>query len=56
MVFGRRLIAKFSFEPARFWDTGGNFPQVCASALYPGASQDPMCELAEAVESAIADR
>jgi len=56
MDFGRRLIAKFCFEPARFWDEGGNFPQVCASALYPGASQDPMYELAEAVKSVIADR
>jgi hypothetical protein len=56
MDFGRRLIAKFCFEPDRFWDKGGNFPRIGENALYPGASQDPMCALAEAVKSAIADR
>jgi len=56
MDFGRRLIAKFCFEPDRFWDKHGNFPRVEEDALYPGASQDPMCMLAEAVKSAIADR
>jgi hypothetical protein len=54
MDFGRRLIAKFSFAPARFWDPGGNFPKVGPEALYPGPEQDPMCSLAEAVKAAIA--
>lgn len=53
MDFGRRLIAKFRFEPERFWDKSGHFPQVGENALYPRASQDPMCALAEAVKSAI---
>jgi hypothetical protein len=56
MDFGRRLIAKFCFDPDRFWDERGNFPQVAEHALYPGASQDPMWSLAAAVKSAIADR
>lgn len=54
MDFGRRLIAKFSFEPEGFWEAGGNFPRVGADALYPGPSQDPVCALVEAVKSAIA--
>ena len=54
MDFGRRLLAKFCFEPDRFWDKSGNFPPVGATALYPNSSQDPMCALAEAVKSAIA--
>jgi hypothetical protein len=48
MDFGRRLIAKFSFEPDRFWDERGNFPRVGHAALYPDESQDPMCALAAA--------
>jgi hypothetical protein len=55
MDFGRRLIAKFSFEPDQFWDERGNFPRVTGAALYPDAAHDPMCLLAEAVKSAIAD-
>jgi hypothetical protein len=54
MDFGRRLIAKFRFEPNLFWNKSGNFPQVGEKALYPRSAQDPMCALAEAVISAIA--
>jgi hypothetical protein len=53
MDFGRRLIAKFCFKPDGFWDKRGNFPLVEHDALYPDASQDPMCALAEAVRSAV---
>lgn len=53
MDFGRRLIAKFRFEPESFWEKSGHFPRVGESALYPRASLDEMCELAEAVQSAI---
>ncbi len=55
MDFGRRLIAKFCFDPGEFWDPHGDFPRVEASALYPDPSQDPMGALAETVKSAIAD-
>ena len=54
MDFGRRLIAKFGFEPDSFWDKSGNFPLVGEKALYPRSSQDPMCELVDAIKSAIA--
>jgi len=51
--FGRRLIAKFKFDPAGFWYNSDYFPRVRANALYPGADLDPLCELAQAIEAAI---
>lgn len=53
MDFARRLIAKFVFEPATFWEKSSNFPQVPRKALYPRNAQDPMCELADSVTSMI---
>lgn len=52
MDFGRRLIAKFSFNPASFWRSD-RFPQIVRSALYPPNSHDPMCSLVDAVEAAL---
>jgi hypothetical protein len=54
MDFGRRLIAKFRFEPESFWQKSGRFPQVGRSALYPSESIDPLCDLAQAVKASIA--
>jgi len=53
MDFGRRLIAKFHFEPKSFWRKSGGFPQVMRAALYPSSSSDPMCALADAVKAQI---
>lgn len=53
MDFGRRLIAKFSFEPDSFWEKSGHFPLVGEKALYPRGSLDEMCALASAVKLAI---
>lgn len=53
MDFGRRLIAKFRFEPDKFWENSGDFPKVGESALYPRSSLDAMCALAEKVGAAI---
>jgi hypothetical protein len=52
--FGRRLIAKFRFDPARFWYKSEAFPKVPERALYPPAREDPLCELASAVSWEIA--
>lgn len=41
--FGRRLIAKFRFDPKTFWE-GRSFPMVSRQALYP--AEDPLLELA----------
>lgn len=44
MDFGRRLVAKFSFNPRAFWDASPNFPQVPKAALYP--VRDPLIAVA----------
>jgi hypothetical protein len=43
--FGRRLIAKFSFNPTTFW-RGDTFPKVATPALYPPEGEDPLFALA----------
>jgi hypothetical protein len=45
--FGRRLIAKFRFDPEKFWE-GRSFPIVGRQALYP--PDDPMLDLARRVK------
>lgn len=55
MDFGRRLVAKFRFEPEKFWEKSGHFPLVGESALYPRASVDAMCSLADAVRASLPD-
>jgi hypothetical protein len=49
--FGRRLIAKFYFDPGTFWKRD-TFPQVLNRDLYPN-SADPLYDLAESVKSSI---
>lgn len=41
--FGRRLVAKFRFNPATFWYASKDFPQVSETALYP--KSDPMLDI-----------
>lgn len=47
--FGRRLIAKFRFNPDTFWDED-NFPQIKHNALYPDA-HDPLFKMAQKIKS-----
>lgn len=47
--FGRRLIAKFRFNPDTFWDED-NFPQIKHDALYPDA-HDPLFKMAQKIKS-----
>lgn len=49
--FGRRLIAKFCFDPSEFWNNK-MFPKVSKEALYPNAA-DPLFELATKVKKSI---
>lgn len=42
--FGRRLLAKFVFDPKTFWQSE-DFPKINRSALYPNAD-DPLYEMA----------
>lgn len=41
MDFGRRLIAKFRFDPATFWKSP-NFPKAADEALYPKDHREPL--------------
>lgn len=50
MDFGRRLIAKFSFDPNRFW-TNPNFPRATDKALYARQQSDKLLQIAEAIKS-----
>jgi len=52
MDFGRRLVAKFVFNPATFWKND-NFPKVSRRALYPGAAEDALYKLMLSVQQAL---
>lgn len=49
--FGRRLVAKFVFEPKSFWKRDV-FPRVSKKALYPDSS-DPIFRLVNEIKRAI---
>lgn len=49
--FGRRLIAKFQFNPKKFWRGSPNFPVVDKGALYPNL-HDPLYRVSERVKAA----
>jgi hypothetical protein len=50
--FGRRLIAKFCFNPKRFWKANDAFPAIARAALYPDAA-DPLYRLATKIRAYI---
>ena len=50
--FGRRLIAKFNFNPRSFWKKG-TFPKVAKQVLFPSAEQDPLNKVAQAIRELI---
>lgn len=50
--FGRRLLAKFRFDPRTFW-CSTSFPKVGERALYPPKSEDPLLLLAEEIKRAL---
>jgi hypothetical protein len=52
MDFGRRLVAKFVFNPATFWKND-NFPKVARRALYPNAQEDALLKLLLSVQQAL---
>jgi hypothetical protein len=49
MDFGRRLIAKFKFDPATFWKSP-NFPKATDEARYPKDHRDPLLNVAQDVK------
>lgn len=53
--FGKRLVAKFRFNPRAFWKANDAFPMVPHKALYPISPHDPvlqcLTEIKEIVDS-----
>jgi len=45
--FGKRLVAKFRFNPKQFWTKSGQFQAVGPKALYPSEKQDPLYAVAK---------
>lgn len=50
--FGRRLVAKFRFDPSTFWQST-TFPQINDEALYPSNGKDPLAVLASNIKARI---
>lgn len=40
--FGKRLVAKFRFDPTQFWTNRGQFQEVGPRALYPTEKEDSL--------------
>ena len=53
MDFGRRLVAKFCFDPKQFWGKDSAFPMVNYEARYPCSNSDPFREIAEKIRQEI---
>lgn len=51
MDFGRRLVAKFRFNPSTFWHSP-NYPRASKEALYPREHRDPLLAIAGELRSA----
>ncbi|MCP5365984.1 MAG: FRG domain-containing protein [Hyphomicrobiales bacterium] len=52
MDFGRRLIAKFRFDPNTFWESENYLPAK-NNALYPANHQDPLLSITEDIKKSI---
>lgn len=48
MDFGRRLIAKFRFNPNKLWSS--NYPPSPDAALCPAEHSDPLLEIADCIK------
>jgi hypothetical protein len=52
MDFGRRLLAKFRFDPATLWKSK-NFPRVPDEALYPKEHRDRLLNITEEIKATL---
>lgn len=50
MDFGRRLVAKFKFDPKEVWKSP-NFPPTPEDALYPKGHRDPLLALTNQIKA-----
>lgn len=51
--FGRRLVAKFRFNPRQF-EADPSFPMIAPNAIYPLSADDPLCRVAAAIKAMLA--
>lgn len=51
--FGRRMAAKFRFEPKIFWKLSDTFPQISENALYPAVSDDPLLAVCTSIRTQV---
>jgi hypothetical protein len=54
--FGRRLVAKFCFDPSAFWKDDDPFPLIAEAAFYPTPRRDPLSIITDEVKHAISHR
>lgn len=52
--FGRRLIAKFRFDPSAFWNLT-TFPEISSHELYPSRQVDPLKMLTIGIRNELAE-
>jgi FRG domain len=50
--FGRRLIAKFVFDPQKLW-SDPNFTAASKEAIYPAPGEDPLLDMTEQIKAAL---
>lgn len=55
MDFGRRLVAKFRFNPNTFWKSK-NYPAASDDALYPKEHRDPLLVIAAEIKAELVSR
>ncbi|PHQ83050.1 MAG: hypothetical protein COB65_07895 [Thalassobium sp.] len=51
--FGKRIVAKFVFNPNSFWQQSKAFPLVERDAIYPPGASDPLLSLTQKIKSEI---
>jgi hypothetical protein len=51
--FGKRIVAKFIFDPREFWNKSEAFPLISRDAIYPPEATDPVLALAESIKREI---
>lgn len=54
MDFGRRLVAKFKFNPQTFWKSK-NYPPASDDALYPTERRDPLLQIAAEIRAGLGE-
>lgn len=51
--FGRRLVAKFRFDPDSFWNDSKGFPLLSEETLSPASHSDPFAKVAKRIKATL---